>query len=53
MIGVANEIMSEGFSDTNDIFDLLNKTEQSFFISEKKYQEELSGCKYYNASIDK
>ena len=40
MIGVANEIMSEGFSDTNDIFDLLNKTEQSFFsISEKNIRK--------------
>jgi len=40
MISVANEIMAEGFSDTNDIFDLLNKTEQSFFsISEKNIKK--------------
>ncbi len=40
MITVANEILEDGFSNDNDIFDLLNKTEQSFFgISEKNIRK--------------
>jgi replicative DNA helicase len=40
MISVANEILDEGFANNFDIFDLLNKTEQSFFaISEKNIRK--------------
>jgi replicative DNA helicase len=40
MINVANEIINDGFSEDNDIFDLLNKTEQAFFtISEKNIRK--------------
>ncbi len=40
MIRVAGEILEDGFSDNFDVFDLLNKTEQSFFgISEKNIRK--------------
>ena len=40
MIKVAGEILEEGYANNFDIFDLLNKTEQSFFgISEKNIKK--------------
>jgi replicative DNA helicase len=40
MIQVANRILEDSYLESNDIFDLLNKTEQSFFsISEKNIRK--------------
>jgi replicative DNA helicase len=40
MIKVAGQILEEGYSENFDVFDLLNKTEQSFFgISEKNIRK--------------
>ncbi len=40
MIRVANEILEDSFSESRDVFELLNKTEQSFFtISEKNIRK--------------
>lgn len=46
MIRVANEILEEGFSNDNDVLDLLTKTELAFFgISEKNIRKNYSSSK--------